>query len=208
MTLKIFERSRQRIAPEGAPAGRPATADRQASTGLSPRAATRLSGSPDARRRTGLRRLADTRGNNLIEAAIITPLMVFMTFSIIDFATILYAYLSLENGVSQATRFAVTGNLLDDPNTPGAKLSRKDSIITAMRNATPTLTIPDDAFTFSHLPPGATTWVNGVGGPNAIEKVSVEYSWSLLSPVLRPFLADGQIRLVVDSAMKNEGRFE
>ena len=161
-----------------------------------------------ARRRSALRRLADSRGNNLIEAAIITPLMVFMTFSIIDFATLFYAYLSLENGVSQATRFAVTGNVLDDPTTPGAKLTRKASIMAAMRNATPTLTIPDEAFTFSHLPPGGGAWVTGIGGPSDIEKVSVEYHWAVLSPVLRPFLQNGQITLVVDSAMKNEGRFE
>ena len=85
--------------------------------------------------------IRDCRGNNLVEAAILTPLMVFLTFSIVDFATVLYAYLALENGVSQATRFAVTGNVLDDPDSPGAKLSRRDTIITTMRKATPTLTI-------------------------------------------------------------------
>ena len=152
--------------------------------------------------------IRNSRGNNLIEAALVTPLLVFLTFSVVDFATLFYAYLALENGVSQATRFAVTGNLLDDPDTPGAKLSRRDSIVETMRAATPTLTIRDDAFTFSHLPPGAATWVNGTGGPLDIEKVSVEYEWSILSPVLRPFFDSGRITLVVDSAMKNEGRFQ
>jgi Flp pilus assembly protein TadG len=150
----------------------------------------------------------DSRGNNLLEAAIVTPLLVFLTFSIVDFATLFYAYLALENGVSQATRFAVTGNLLDDPDSPGAKLSRRDSIMTTMRNATPTLTIPDSAFTFSHMAPGTVSWVNGTGGPLDIEKVTVKYDWSILSPVLRPFFDNGRITLVVDSAMKNEGRFE
>jgi Flp pilus assembly protein TadG len=152
--------------------------------------------------------IRDSRGNNLLEAAIVTPLLVFLTFSIVDFATLFYAYLALENGVSQATRFAVTGNLLDDPDSPGAKLSRRDSIMTTMRNATPTLTIPDNAFTFSHMPPGAASWANGTGGPLDIEKVTVKYDWSILSPVLRPFFDNGRITLVVDSAMKNEGRFE
>ena len=152
--------------------------------------------------------IRDARGNNLVEAAIITPLMVLLTFSIIDFATVLYAYLALENGVSQATRFAVTGNLLDDPDSPGAKLSRRDSIITTMRKATPTLTIPDDAFTFTHMPPGAGAWLDGTGAPLDIEKVSVSYDWAILSPVLRPFFDGGRLTLVVDSAMKNEGRFE
>ena len=152
--------------------------------------------------------LRDSRGNNLIEAAIITPLLVLLTFAIVDFAGIFYAYLALENGISQATRFAVTGNVLDDPGNPGSKLSRTNSIIATMRNATPTLTIPAEAFTFSHMPPGSGTWTNGTGGPLDIEKVSVEYNWSLLSPVLRPFFNRGEVTLVVDSAMKNEGRFE
>lgn len=150
----------------------------------------------------------DTRGANLVEGALVLPMVLFLTFAIIDFATLSYSYLALENGVSQATRFAVTGNVLDDPDKPGAKLSRTDSIIAAMRHATPTLTLPADAFSFSHLPPGAGAWVGGTGGPNDVEKVRVQYTWMPLTPVLRPFLTDGKLIVVVDSAMKNEGRFE
>ena len=152
--------------------------------------------------------IRDARGNNLVEAAIITPLMVFLTFSIIDFATVLYAYLALENGVSQATRFAVTGNLLDDPDAPGAKLSRRDSIITTMRNATPTLTIDDDAFTFSHLAPGSTTWLPGSGEPTEISRVRVTYNWELMTPFIREFFESGMITVNVESAMLNEPRFD
>ena len=88
------------------------------------------------------RRLKDATGATLLEAAIITPLLLLLTFSIADFGGLFYAYLALENGVSQATRFAVTGN------TTGS-LSREDSIKAAMRSATPTLSIPDGAFTFA-----------------------------------------------------------
>jgi len=51
----------------------------------------------------------------MVEAAIITPFLMLLTFSIGDFASIFYVYLALENGASQATRYAVTGNLMDDP---------------------------------------------------------------------------------------------
>jgi Flp pilus assembly protein TadG len=156
-----------------------------------------------------LGRLAgDAGGSNLIEAAIITPLMLLLTFSIVDFASLLYAYLALENGVSQATRFAVTGNLHEDPDSPGSELSRVDSIKLTMRNATPTLTIPDEAFAFHHIPPGGSDWQAGTGGPNSIEKLTVTYTWALMTPLLRPFFPGGQITLVVDSAMKNEERWE
>jgi len=80
-------------------------------------------------------------------AALVTPLLLLVTLSIVDFSSLLYACLALENGVSQATRSAVTGN--------GQRAIREESIKAAMRQATPTLTIPDGAFTFNHLPAGA-----------------------------------------------------
>ena len=152
-----------------------------------------------------VRRLRDTRGTSIVEAAIITPLLLLLTLSIVDFGALFYVYLALENGVSQATRFAVTGNLLDDPTKPGTKLSRDGSIMLAMRQATPTLTIDDGAFTFSHMAPGGAAWAGGSGGPNELAKVSIAYTWRFFNPMLWAFFANGQITLNVDSAMKNEG---
>lgn len=146
------------------------------------------------------KRIRSTDGTNLIEAALITPLLLAVTFAIIDFGTIFYAYLALENGVSQATRYGVTGGL-------EAGLTREESIKKAMREATPTMTIEDGAFTFSHLTPGGATWSAGPGDPNDIEKVTVRYTWELLTPVLRPFFPSGVVTLDVESAMKNEPRF-
>jgi hypothetical protein len=152
-----------------------------------------------------VRRLRDARGTSLLEAAIITPLLLLLTFSIVDFGALFYVYLALENGVSQATRFAVTGNLLNNPLSPGTPLSRQESIKLAMRRATPTLTIADTAFSFSHMTTGGGSWIGGSGGPNELEKVSVTYTWRFFNPVLSAFFAGGQIVLNVDSAMKNEG---
>ena len=153
-------------------------------------------------------RLRDNKGSNLLEAAIITPLLLLLTFSIIDFGCLFYVYLALENGASQATRYAVTGQLKDDPLNPGTPLSRAESIKLAMRQATPTLTITDSAFTFSHQPATGGAWVGGAGGPSDIEKVTVNYTWSLFTPMLWPFFNNGQVNLTVDSIMKNEGSFK
>jgi Flp pilus assembly protein TadG len=160
---------------------------------------------------TLVRRLArvcrDTSGATIIEAAVILPLIALLTFSVMDFAVVFYVYLSLENGVSAATRFAVTGNNADDPSHPGTPLGRAASIELAMRQATPTLTLPDTAFTFSHMAPGGAAWIAGVGGPNDIERVGVNYTWNIMTPLMRPFFPGGQVALHVESAMKNEGRF-
>jgi len=154
------------------------------------------------------KRLRDDSGTSLLEAALITPLLLLLTFAIIDFGAVFYAYLALENGVSMATRYAVTGQRMDDPGMPGVQLSREESIKAAMRQATPTLTIPDAAFSFNHMAAGGNAWVGGVGGPDEIDKVTVTYTWSFYNPVLWPFFNNGQIVLSVDSAMKNESRWQ
>ena len=155
--------------------------------------------------RRAMRRLRDSRGTSIVEAAIITPLLLLLTLSIVDFGALFYVYLALENGVSQATRFAVTGNLMDDPANPGTYLSRDNSIMLNMRQATPTLTIPDSAFSFSHMTVGGAGWTGGSGGPNELAKVSVQYTWTFINPMFWAFFSGGQIVLNVESAMKNEG---
>jgi hypothetical protein len=153
------------------------------------------------------RLLRGDRGNAMVEAAFITPLLLLVTFAIVDFGSLFYVYLALENGVSQATRYAINGNQMDDPDLPGQKLSREASIRKAMRDATPNITIPDGAFTFEHRVPGGAAWLSGMGAPNDIEKVTVRYTWNAMTPLLQPFFENGQMQLNVQSAMKNEGRF-
>ena len=149
-----------------------------------------------------LRRIRqDSRGATLVETAAIIPLLLLVTFGIVEFGGLFYAYLALENGVSQATRYAVTGNQL--PN-----LSRDASVIAVMRQATPTLTIADNAFSFSHLSTGSSTWSSGSGQPGDIEKVTVDYDWQIITPLLRPFFPGGQFHIQVASAMKTESRFQ
>jgi hypothetical protein len=155
-----------------------------------------------------LRRLGGNRGSNLLEAAIITPLLLVLTLGLVDFASMFYVYLSLENGVSMATRYAVTGNQMNDPNNPSQKLSRDDSIKLAMRQATPTLTISDASFSFSHMPLGGSSWAGGSGGPGDVGKVTINYVWTPMTPVLQPFLTNGQFTVRVESAMKNESKFQ
>ena len=156
--------------------------------------------------RRPLRRLRDSKGVNLVEAALLTPLLLLLTFGIVDFSSLFYVYLALENGVSQATRYGVTGQQMTDPGT-GTPMNRAESIKAAMRKATPSLTIPDNAFTFSHIPEGGGGWTGGVGGPRSIQRVQVTYPFSFYTPLMKPFLPNG-ISLSVSSTMKTEGFVE
>lgn len=146
-------------------------------------------------------RCRDTAGSNIVEAAIVTPLLLLLTFSIVDFASLFYAYLALENGVSQAARYGVTGELA-----PG--MTHEESIIAAMRDATPTLSIDADAFEFTHMRPGSAVWEPGAGEPSDISRVTVTYPWSIMTPLVKRMFPDGEIVIRVESAMLNEPRFE
>ena len=146
-----------------------------------------------------------SRGANLVEMAMVLPLLLLLTFAIVDFSSLFYVYLALENGVSLATRYGVTGQQMNDPMNPAQLLNREDSVRLAMRQATPTLVIPDSAFAFDHLPTGSSTWTGGIGGPSEISRVTVSYNWGLMTPVVRPFFSGGQINIRVSSTMKNEG---
>jgi Flp pilus assembly protein TadG len=157
-------------------------------------------------RRWSFRRLRDDKGANIIEAAVMTPLLLLLTFAIVDFSSMFYAYLALEHGVSQATRLAITGRTMNDPNT-GAPMSRADSIKQKMRESTPTLTIPDGAFQFSFMPSGSSSWQSGLGGPGDIGRVTVTYNWTFMTPLIRPFFTGGAMTLTVQSTMKNEAVF-
>ena len=152
-----------------------------------------------------IRRLSDAKGANLVEAAIITPLLLLLTLGIVDFSAMFYSYLALEHGVSQATRYAVTGQ---EMSTGGTPIGREASIKAAMRDSTPTLTIPDAAFSFSFMPLNGTSWSSGLGGPNDVGRVTVTYTWNFMTPLVRPFFTNGQVNLRVQSTMKNEVAFQ
>ena len=147
------------------------------------------------------KRLGDSRGAGLFEAALVMPVFLLSTFAIAEFSAILYVHLALQNGVSQATRFGIPGRLM-----PGQ--TRPESIKAAMRQATPTLTIDDTAFSFSHIPEGGSAWLGGPGGPGAIQRVTVSYSWPIMTPMLRPFFSSNAITFTAESTMKNETLFQ
>src|SRR5437870_11614873 len=119
-------------------------------------------------------------GTALAETGIIITLLIPLTFAVLDFAGILYAFQAMQNGVSQATRFAVTGNYGTDAS--GAALPRDASIRQAMRAATPGFQIADNAFTFYNV----SKVTPDTGGPTDIIRVTVSYSWQLLTPLLLP----------------------
>src|SRR5262245_18468222 len=103
----------------------------------------------------------------------------------------------LENGVTEAARYAVTNQVLTDPNT-GQPLSRSDSIKTVMRQSSPGIMIADGEFAYWDY----TMSTADTGGPNDIIQIAVVHPWRFLFPFLSSTVGTFIIR--VASTMRNE----
>ena len=120
-----------------------------------------------------------------------------LSLSVVEAAMLFFAYLTLQNGVTAATRFGVTGQ---DPNDDDHPTRHEDSIKRVMRDATG-LTLEDGEFTFYDI----TTQSSGTGGPNDIIQVTVIHPWLLISPMAWPLVGNGGvITLRVSAMMRNE----
>src|SRR5580693_7493960 len=84
-------------------------------------------------RHTKVRRRAKaTRGEGLVEFAIVVPMFFLLMFGILDMGHLYFVQVTLENAVRQAGRYAVTGQKM-----PG--LTRVQSIQKIAANAAPGL---------------------------------------------------------------------
>jgi len=118
-----------------------------------------------------------------------------LSLSVVEAAMLFFAYLTLQNGVTAATRFGVTGQ---DPNDDDHPTRHEDSIMRVMRDATG-LKLEDGEFTFYDI----TTQSSGTGGPNDIIQVTVTHP--MLLPMVWPLVGNGGvITLRVSAMMRNE----
>ena len=145
-----------------------------------------------------------TQGQALVETAMVFVLLLMLTFAIFDFSSIFYAYLALEHGLGQATRYASTGQqkqVIDPITGMPVTLDRNASIRRAMQDATPTLDLSTASYTFTNIttPAGDPT-----GGPGDIIKISVAYDWRIVTPLISPLFPSGKITLTVTASAKNE----
>ncbi|HEX8683095.1 MAG TPA: TadE/TadG family type IV pilus assembly protein, partial [Ardenticatenaceae bacterium] len=58
-----------------------------------------------------------SRGQSLVEFALVVPVLLMMIFGIIDMARVVQAQVTVNNAARQAVRLAVTGHRDRDPNT-------------------------------------------------------------------------------------------
>jgi len=151
------------------------------------------------RSRTGIRKLGrNSSGQSLVEFAIVLPLLLMVFFGIFEFGRFYFTKLTLQHAVREATRFAVTGNTLTDPET-GEPIDRAGSILRVILENT-------DQFDVD-LAGIRITPADG-GGPEDIVRVEVDFRYDLTLPLVSGMVPDGHVDLSFSTAMRNEAFYE
>lgn len=143
-------------------------------------------------RRRALRR--DTAGQSLVEFALVLPVLLLLFFGIFEFGRFYFTRLTLQHAVREATRFAVTGQTLDDDET-GDPLDRPNSIIKVIREKSSNLNVDVASITI--------TPADG-GGSEDVVRVAVDFAYQMQLPFVKDIVPDGEVHLKFSTAMRNE----
>ena len=136
----------------------------------------------------------DSSGQSLVEFALLLPVLLTMFFGTVEFGRLWFTKLTVRHAVVEATRFAVTGNRLTDPET-GDPMSRVASIEQHLRSNAFSLDIED-----INIDP------EDGGGPEDVVRVTVSYAYNYTLPGFKNKLPT--VRFDVSASMRNEPYFE
>jgi TadE-like protein len=146
------------------------------------------------------RRLDSTKGQTMVEFAIVATMFFFLIFALLDFGRLFFVQMNLQEAVQEAARYASTGNHLPNPNNPGQTLSRVQSITTEAEQAAFGWGANVTNIKISSLNGG----VGSAGGPGDVVTVSLTVSLKLLTPIVAAGFPNGMYTFISSSTVKNE----
>ncbi len=143
-------------------------------------------------------------GETMVEFAISLPLFLLLILGAMDFASLFYTQLTLQNAVRQAGRYAITGQCVT--NSSGAcKLSRYNSIVQTLQIASNGLLNSSNGSDISiTCTPNGGGCPNQAGGPGDIITITVTYTYSFATAPIGKFFRGGQYTFTVSAGFNNE----
>jgi hypothetical protein len=123
--------------------------------------------------------------------------------AVFDFGRMFYYQSRLKYAVSQSTRFATTGNVLDNPDDPGNSLSRADSIVAMIKQLSGFSGMTDSDITIVSFGSGGAV-IPGAGGPGDVVSVTANYRIGLIAPYLTPLFHEGRWEFSATTTFRNE----
>jgi len=152
--------------------------------------------------------LRNEKGTAILEFAFVAILVFGLLFAIVDLGMMFFVNLTMQNAVREGTRYAIAG-----PTAPlGDTRTRRQLVIDKIHDSSVGLCdrgrCPDGNIHFYALESGVPVPIAPgdpvVGAPSQIIEVTVDYSWPLLTPLMKPFFPGGRYNFRVGATMRNE----
>lgn len=153
---------------------------------------------------------SETRGQALVELALVVVIVSLLGFAVIDLGWIFYVNLTMQHAVREGARFAITGSSDGHPSRRAALVAkiREQSMGLYDRNLhnpkDPKVSVlPRDVMAFANYTGAPVGDEGDPGGANRLIVVSLTYTCPLLTPVLRPVFGPSYT-FTARSTMRNE----
>jgi Flp pilus assembly protein TadG len=143
-------------------------------------------------RRVGRALARSAEGQALVELAIALPLFLLLVVGLVESGRYVYTRLTIRHITAEATRFAVTGNMLEDDD--GKRMCRASSVRALVRQQARDFRVALDSVTLDPADGGR---------PGDVVRVRTATSFRLMSPYA-DFLPGGRLKLAASSSMRNE----
>ncbi len=150
--------------------------------------------------------LVKNNGQTTVEFALVVVLFLTLIFSIMDFALMFFVNQTMQHAVRSGARLAVTGmsNAGSDRLSTMTDKIREQSMGFYEKNTpvrTPVISVQrlGAFYNISGTPVKDTT-----GASQQLITVRLDYSWPLLTPLVKPFFKDGKYAFTVKSTVVNE----
>ena len=142
-----------------------------------------------------------TRGQSLVEFALVLPILMFIVFGIIDFGLGIRSYISLTNATREGARFAAVGN------PAGSYPANCDG--TTNTTVIGRVCVAIDGLKLSDLNTVSVTYPAGQASGNSVV-VSANYTYHFVSPLgaMAHFFSGGSIPTTITLSTKSDMRLE
>ena len=145
------------------------------------------------------------RGTSAVEFAIVAPIVMLMLLGLIELSMAFFADLSMQYAVREAARYAVTGQVNDDPNSANQQQylaviqKMKDSSMGMYTKVNPVIIVDNTSYATS------SSYTSSMfGKPGDIVVLQVKCQWKLVTPLLKAFFPGGIYQFTVGATMQNE----
>lgn len=141
-------------------------------------------------------------GASIVEFALIVPLLLLLLMAIVELGAMFWVNMTMQHAVREGARYAITGRVDLDPNPNPEDRLRPAAVAEKIKLSS--LGFYDSVVSDLSVTDPDGNVLSGFGGPGETVVIRLQCSWSLLTPLVRPFFDDGTYNFTVSSTMRNE----